>query len=752
VTRTRVVPYIWSAFVALLGAFAVLHLWHMRVGIPLYYSHGGDELMVLTWTKAMIDGGWYATISHLGAPFAMSTADFPLSNLLHLIVLRLITLVVHHAPVALNLYFIAGFPLIALVSTYVLRRLGISSGAAVAMSVVYALLPFRFMRNEAGLFYDQYYLLPLLVLAIVWVLRDHALFDTTARHPTRDGYIFLVSLLALSWDNEYSAAFGVMLLAFAAAASYVRTRAWRGAIAALLGIVVIFVGVEIELLPTTIYQSHQGKNTAIVPMPPQASEFYALSLAQLVLPIQNHRIRKLSKARARFDSPFPLLIDENSSATLGALGALGFVGTLAALLLVRTERDGDLWPELSRINLATFLIATVGGVGALLSYYFFPELQLYNRISPLIGFVSLVAVALVLDTIRRRWLAEWNGLWAGGLALLMALAIFDQTSASYVPPYAADLQAYSGDGSFAATLESRLAPNAHVYQLPHVPFPSNAPVELLGPWDQTALYLQSHTLHYSFGTTRGREEDDWQLASNALPLRSFLVQLVLAGFEGVLVYTSGYADNGSAEVSALSSQLGTTPILRSDGTAAFFDLSSLRARYIASIGTERAAAVRTAILSIPPSGVQHPAETVVAAATTAGRLLDAVSTPPVAAIDATFGSGCYPQEHNAGSEWNWCGNTALLTLQNHGHGRRIMLKYILSTGAPASVAVTVNGTRTTFATSPQGDAVTETLFAPAGRTVVRFTTGAQPVLAPNDPRRLVVQVSNLRVFQPPARK
>jgi len=751
--RSSVIPYIWSTSVALFGAFVILHLWHMRRGIPLYYSRGHDELFMLTWTKAILDDGWYTTVSHLGAPFAMSTADFPVTSLLHMIVLRLATLVVHHAPVALNLYFIAGFPLIALVSTYVLRRLGISPGAAVAMSVVYALLPFRFMGNEGHLLYAQYYVLPLLVLAVVWVLRDQALFDLTARRPTRDGYIFLISLLAVSWDNEYSAAFGVMLLAFAAGASFVRTRAWRGVTAAILGIVVIVVGVEIELLPTTIYQLQHGRNTAAIVPPPQSSEIYALTLAQLVLPIQDHRIGRLSSVRAAYDEALPLLVNENSAATLGALAALGFLGTLAALLLVRIERAGDLWPELSRINLATFLIATVGGVGALISYYFIPELRAYNRISPLIGFVSLVAVALVLDAIRRRWLKEWNGAWVGGLTLLMALAVFDQTSRGYIPPYAADLQAYSADGEFAGIVQQRLPPNAEVYQLPHVPFPEGPPVEQLGSWDQAALYVQSHGVRYSFGTTQGRAEDAWQVNTNALPLRSFLEQLVLAGFDGVLVYAAGYADGGSAEESALAAQLGVAPISRSDGSIALFDLSGLRSRYVATIGAAKADAVRAAILNtqLPPAMVRQRDPAVVAAADTVGHLLDALGTRAVAAISVTFGAGCYKGERNGGSTWHWCESASQVTLQNHSkHAYRVKLQYTLTTAAPANVTVAVNGARELFASSPEGSPVAESLVVPAGRTVLHFSTDAQPLVAPADPRHLVVQISNLRVFQPSA--
>jgi phosphoglycerol transferase len=723
----------------------------MRAGVPLYYSRGSDELFVLTITKAIIEGGWYTTIARLGAPFVMSTADVPVTSLLHTLALRLVTLVVNRPPVALNLYFIAGFPLIALSSTYVLRRLGISPAAAVAVSVVYALLPFRFMRNEAYLFNAQYYALPLLVLAVVWILREYVLFDLTARRPTRDGTIFLIALLAVSWDNEYSAAFGVMLLVFAAGASWFRTRAWRGVTAATLGIVVIFAGVEIELLPTTIYQLQHGRDAAASVAAPGSSEIYAVTLAQLVLPIEGHRIRDLAGVRAAYDAALPILVNENSSATLGVLAALGFLGTLVALLLFRIERAEDLWPELSRINLATFLIVTVGGVGALISYYFIPALQAYNRISPLIAFVSLVAVALVLDTIRRRWLREWNGAWFGGLALVMALAVFDQTSASYMPAYAADLRSYSADGSFAALVENRLPPNAKVYQLPHVPFPGGPLVEQLGAWDETALYVQSRGVHYSFGATRGRDEDGWQVRTDALPVRSFLVQLVLAGFDGVLVYGAGYADGGSAEENALAAQLGAAPILRDDGTVAFFDLSGLRSRYVAAVGSAKADAVRAAVLNtrVRPDAALQRNPVVRAAAATVATFLDERRTRAVAPISVAFEGGCYKEERSRGSAWHWCGDTAQVVLQNPAtHARRVQMQYTLTTAEPARVTVVVNGVPRSFAGSPQGSPVTDTFVAPAGRSVIAFRTDAKPLVAPADPRRLVVQIANLRVLEP----
>ena len=839
-----------------------MHLWHLRPGIPLYYSRGGDELVTLTWVKAIIDDGWYLTVTHLGAPYGMSFGDFPVPSLLHLMVLRFLTLFVHNAGAAVNVYYLLGFPLIALASLYVLRRLGLSWATSMVTSVVYAFLPTRFMRNEAHLFYAQFYLTPILVLAIVWIFRSHSLFDSTKRRPTSDGYIFILGLIAVAWDNEYNAVFAMLLLSLAAVASFVRTRRWQPAIMAMFGIAAIFVAVEVELLPTTIYRWQHGSNAAALVRPAQGSEVYALTLAQLVLPIQSHRIASLAAERAYFDGGLPELINENSSASLGFLGAIGFLASLAALLLIRGRKAGELWPDLARINLAAFLLTTIGGIGALISYYFVPELRAYNRISPLIGFVSLATVAIGLEMIRRTWLtrASSDRLWYGGLLVLAIAGIFDQTTGAYVPAYAADRQAFLADNSFASTLEKRLPANAAIYQIPHVIFPESPPVVQLGSWDQTALYLHSRALRYSFGATRGRAFDTWELQTDGMFPRDFVTRLLLGGFDGVAVYRSGYVDHGAAEENALAAELGRAPLISDDGSIAFFDLSNLRRSYVSRVGAMTAQRIATAVLEpgaalsfgdgfygLETEGNQHwhwassvaslvvnnssqaaiPLRLKILAATArpdtanlrvrapgspvqtttidiggkrvvydfvappgtstitldtnakplaaagdqrdlrfrlrdwdlnqaevseatddVGRILDVVERLAVPNVAVSFDRGCYGQENGAGRSWHWCSEDASVTLHNDSRSSKTAeLQFSLVTGEPADVAVRIGGRTWRLRATPQGSTIKQIIQLPEGSTTLQIRTQAKPIVAPGDPRHMVLQVANLSLTE-----
>jgi phosphoglycerol transferase len=688
---------------------AVLRLWHMGLEVPLYYARGGDELIMLTWTKALLDDGWYITVSHLGAPFAMSFGDFPVPNLLHLIVLKIFVTITRSASVAVNLYFLVGFPLIAVFATYVLRRLHVNSYISVCLSVVYAFLPMRFLRNEAHLFYAQYFLTPLLVLAVVWVMGRNELVNVPARRLTRDGWIYLIALLMISWDNQYDAVFGAILLAFAAFVALVRYKSYLGFATALSGIVVLFLGLEFALLPNTIYNLRNGINPAAILRPTESSEIYALTFAQLVLPIEGHRIPSFAQTRAFYDAALPVLVNENSFVTLGFLGSLGFVGGIAALLAVLKRTATSTWADLATVNVVAFFLTTVGGFGAILSYYYLPDLRAYNRISPLIAFASLAIIGIGLSRIELSWLSRrYSRGWQILVALICLLAVTDQTSPDYVPAYAADRAAFAADAAFATTVERQLSPGASIYQLPHVVFPESPTVVRLGSWDQTALYLHSTNLHYSFGTTRGRPQEAWQLRTEALPTRDFVSRLIVAGFEGICVYTKGYTDSGAVEIGRLATETGVPPIVGNDGLIAFFDLSKLRSAYLAVVGATRAERARE--------------ETV------------------QGSVDFDVGSGFYGIESdNSNAQWMWSGPRAQLNVHNTSGTPQIATVSLLAANGTSKAAlhITLPGDiHISKNLSPTGTEVSATFIAPAGDSSVVMQSDAPRLDAPTDPRDL----------------
>src|SRR5262245_61671281 len=120
--------YLAAAVVAS-GLVAVsLRLWLADLDVPL--STGGDNWMNLAWTKGVAETGWYLHNDRLGAPHEMDLRDYPMTDVWHFLCLKCLVLLGCSAAKAINLYFLAGFPLAAVSALAVLRRWGVALGPA----------------------------------------------------------------------------------------------------------------------------------------------------------------------------------------------------------------------------------------------------------------------------------------------------------------------------------------------------------------------------------------------------------------------------------------------------------------------------------------------------------------------------------------------------------------------------------------------------------------------------------------------
>ena len=71
-----------------------------------------------------------------------------------------------------NVYFLLGFPLIALSALAVLRHFRVAPGPAFAVSLLYAFLPSRLLIGELHFFLSVFFQVPLAILLALWVAGD----------------------------------------------------------------------------------------------------------------------------------------------------------------------------------------------------------------------------------------------------------------------------------------------------------------------------------------------------------------------------------------------------------------------------------------------------------------------------------------------------------------------------------------------------------------------------------------------------
>jgi hypothetical protein len=578
------------AAAALASAIAavLLRLWQAKFSVPLYSSPGGDGLYGLAVIKGILEHGWYLTNSSLGAPAGQRLYDYPVfsGDSLYLLIVKVIGIPFGNPAVVDNLFFLLCFPAIAVSAYAGLRVVGISVGPSVVCAVLFTLLPYHFFDGESHIFQGSYFTVPLACLLVIAVLSGKALFTRNTQRKGVRRYLTwrsgasVLACVVVGCSDNYYAAFTAALVLLAGAVTVLANRGLRGLVSGAAVAALVLATVTLNGLPTLIYTSQHGGDPAVTQRKPKESDMFALSLADLVLPIAGNRIAPLSRLAREYQTTATAPIGEGHSANLGLIGTLGLVG-LAGAFVVRGLRADRLrvadprWAYAALGAGLAFLIGTVGGLGTIFAYVVSPQLRAWNRISVFVAFFALMGVGLGLDALRRRIGSgsprrRWG--FAACLAVVLAVGVLDQTGSSVAPPYGAQDAEYATDTRFVHAIQRQLPAGADVFQLPYVPFPENPPVHRMEDYAELIGYVHSTHLRWSYGQLRGLPSD-WEAAVVKQPLARMLAEVSAAGFKGVYVDTFGYAHRGAALIPALTRALGVGPLVSSDGRLYFFNMA-----------------------------------------------------------------------------------------------------------------------------------------------------------------------------------
>jgi phosphoglycerol transferase len=586
----REVPVVVATLALTLVALTlVLQLWRATPGVP--FTSEADAAFNVMTVQTIIDTGWYERAPRLGAPFGASLHDFPLGgDNLQFLLIRGLAAFSSDAGTVVNAYFLVTFLLVALAGLLVLRWLGVSRPVAAVLAVLYAFLPYHFFRGETHLFLSGYWAVPLGVALAVSGMRGAALFERRPGHrgpasfATRRTAVTLGLAAVIGSSGSYYAAFAVVLLAAVGALHALRGRTLRAAVPAAVAAAAIVGVLGLNLLPDVAYRVEHGANERVGQRDPAETERFGLKLSSMLLPDPGHRVASLGTLgeRYRVMSDVP----SEGGQSLGLVGALGLLWLLAAALTA--VAGGRALPDtvethrtLAFLAVVTLLTGTVGGFSMLVALSLTPQFRSWNRVSVVLGFLSLAALGLLLD----RWWARRGQAGAGsrrrpagaaGLAFLLLFGLLDQTGASAVPRYRANAAEHDSDAAFVTAIEDRLPTGAMLYQLPYVSFPESAPIAGTGGYDQVRGYLHSKDLRWSFGAARGRDHG-WQDALLGQPPDLVLRRLVAVGFAGLWVDRRGYVDDAASLEAGLAAALGESPLVSADGRLSFFSLLDFQA-------------------------------------------------------------------------------------------------------------------------------------------------------------------------------
>lgn len=560
------------------------------LSIPFLYA--SDGLMNAAWIKGLIENGWFLHNNFVGAPTGLNMLDFPMPDNLHFAVMKLISLFTGDYAVVMNLFYLATFPLTVITSLFVFRRLEISYPVSAAGSLLFTFLPYHFLRGEGHLALSGIYIIPLSMLIVLRVLSPSPPLvkqDDNGREAydfwslRTAGYVLIAALTASA--GVYYAFFTIFFLIVAGVYAACIRRSLRRLIVSAVIIGIIFAGLVVNLAPNLIYQHDYGKNEEVAKRSPSMSVTLGMTISQLVMPVSGHRLKLFYDMRAEFDKEIGYYVNENTWVSLGLVGSLGFVLSLGWLLYARgrskyfDDRRFHMLDSLGVLNLLGVLLATMGGISLLIAFFITPQIRAYNRLSVFIGFLSILFVLLALEFLRKKYVRTGTHqlLFYGLLVVVLFGGVLDQTDNAMVPSFHANSVAFASDADFIQRVETELPENSSVLQLPFMPFPESYPVNQMQNLDPFRAYLHSKTIHWSYGAMTWRD-DAWQKEVSAEPASQMVKDLYQAGFRGIYINRTGYADNADQLQKELESELMVKPIANSDNTLIFFDMSDYISR------------------------------------------------------------------------------------------------------------------------------------------------------------------------------
>ena len=380
--------------------------------------------------------------------------------------------------------------------------------------------------------------------------------------------------LVVGSTGIYYAFFSAFLIAVGGVIAMLGARRWAaGRVAAYL-VVAITLAVLANAAPSIAFRMTQGPNPEAVVRKSAESEIYGLRITQMVIPRPDHRVPAARALAERYAASAPL-VNENQYAVLGLLGSVG----LALMLVVAVAGIAGVRigpapvPILGALGIAALLLGTMGGLGAGLAYTVIPAIRAYNRISVVIGFLSLAILLFFLQS----WLARSRVFAARRCGSRDGRGGGTRRGRRGPRPDAASLRArsdatYAGDRAFVRELESRLPPDTAVLQLPYQSFPEGAVVAGMGPYEPLRGPLNSTSLRWSYGAMRGRTPDRWLRVLLTRDPPQMLTLAAQSGFGAVYVDRRGYADGGAAIESVLRSRLGPPIATSADGTLVAYAL------------------------------------------------------------------------------------------------------------------------------------------------------------------------------------
>lgn len=571
------VIFITFAVTVLLMHF--LDLGGMDLTYPLDY-YGGDEMSAFVSARFVQDSGWNFGTDRISAPDARYYNTTDIIAGLHNadVFFTKLFLLVTGGQIAktVNFVYLSAFYLIAYVAYIVLRQLRVKEWLSTGGALVYAFLPFIFIRGIGHIVLSCYYFVPLAALMCIWVYEDERFMlpDKDFFRYKRNYAGIIMAFLIASEGIGYWQIFSCFFVMVAMITGLLRTKDWKFLKRGLISIFSIIFFVIVGVIPEIIKIMGGGTGLEGRIRSTADAEIYCLKIIQLFLPVNGHGIRPLEKLIDAYNTYVPS-VNENWTAYLGIVGAIGFL-ILTVWLFTNRKDETTLKKRLTvlaDLNICAILLGTMGGFGSIIFILGIEIMRGYNRISVFIAFFCIAAVCLILNewssAIKRN---VWKCVYIGGVSLVMLFAIWEQNPSTVIA-YESNKADWINDENFFAEVDAVMDEDDCVFQLPYAEYPEGDVQNDMYHLSHFIGYVHSHKLRWSFGTLDGSETDIWYEQTASLPVDKIIQEVLDKGFDGIYINRDAYEEADWKKLEdGIRAYLGTSPIVSEDGTLSFYKL------------------------------------------------------------------------------------------------------------------------------------------------------------------------------------
>ncbi|GAA0083787.1 hypothetical protein UT300007_02260 [Clostridium sp. CTA-7] len=533
-------------------------------------------MSVATFFKGLIDNNSMIVNKFIGYPSYLSSLETPMSDWLHILIARCITLFTNDYGLALNIFYLLTFPLTTITSLTVLLKLKISSFPSIIGSLLYTFIPYHFMRGENHIFLSAYYIVPLAIMLIIMIATEEDVFFSLKGDRYKFEFwnlrtcaIAILSLLIAS-SGVYYAYFSCFFLVLAGIIASFRVNNIRKFLSSIIIVFMIVLGCFINLVPHILYNANDGEKVSSVERSSTESEIYGLKIAQLLLPVTGHRINYLENKKDLYEQRAPL-VNENGTAALGIIGSIGFLISLAYIYI---DRNDKLIRNIGLLNLGAVLLATIGGFSTIVAFLLTDMIRSYNRISVFISFFSIIVVVHLLDKIYKKFENNRKIMFILGI-LVISIGIYDQTSPRFIPKYNEISLEYNEDAKFINTIEKNTELGSKILQLPYIPFPEEPSLFKMEYYDMLKPYLHSKQLYWSYGSIKGKQNDLWLKEVSQKSPEELVEDISNKGFNGIFIDKFGYENEEELKniINRISNIGGNSPIYSNNNRYVFIKLN-----------------------------------------------------------------------------------------------------------------------------------------------------------------------------------